>query len=138
MKVCDTGDTLGNLVQLWIKVQTQSCVRAFQGKHYCQIIAAGGCGRVKSALHSYGIKSHAPLKSYAPPVTAVTAWEPVANLDQLYIPCRAITWALSQQYLQNYGLLFRKWVFYANTDLLTSARYRPIERTLLKLQFHMA
>ena len=94
------------------------------------------CGRVKSALHSYGIKSP-PLNSYALPVTAVTAWEPAANLDQLYIPCRAITWALSQQYLQNYGLLFRKWVFYANADLLTSARYRPIEKDLLKLQFHM-
>ena len=45
----------------------------------------GGAGHEKP-LHGTTVASSGP------PVTdAVTAWEPVANLDQLYIPRQAIT-----------------------------------------------
>ena len=66
-KVCDTSDTLGNLVQSWIRVETESWVRAFQGKHYCQIIAAAGVGESGRHCTAMALKAMPPLKKLCPP-----------------------------------------------------------------------
>ena len=150
------SDTLGNVVQLWIKVQLCSHSRASiiaklwgetcESQVRKSIIAKlwrllvvgylwessqGGAGHEKP-LHGTTVASSGP------PVTdAVTAWEPVANLDQLYIPRQAITrghyFNINSKFMTFFFSVPNSWAVYANARLIFNGYSHLNRGTSLKI-----